>query len=337
MDCSVLYATEYPILWVKLPSHCSVERDHSNRYDFRAQEVDSCTPVPLSSGSALIVRDNRFSMRYDTASSTYTLQIKDVQRPDEGTYQCQIIVATSGNKVTKHVKLTVAQPPVIADNSTRSVVVQENAPAELICHALGSPPPSVSWRRQNNAILPTGGIQYRGNVLKIHSVKKEDRGTYYCVADNGVGKPARRNVAVEVEFPPSIEGGGRKGQALNYPVDLTCSVEAYPRPTITWVHDGIQLSTNQHYVVDNGYITADDFTDTSVRIKKLGKRQLGSYFCRAQNKLGSSEKEFIVVETYEPDCTIGLCSEFSSASSSKFVFFGLYQIIAAFVLFLCIK
>ena len=98
-------------------------------------------------------------MRYDTASSTYTLQIKDVQRPDEGTYQCQIIVATSGNKVTKHVKLTVAQPPVIADNSTRSVVVQENSPAELICHALGSPPPSVSWRRQNNAVLPTGGIQ----------------------------------------------------------------------------------------------------------------------------------------------------------------------------------
>lgn len=57
MDCSVLYATEYPILWVKLPSHCSAERE---TYDIRAQVADSCTPVPLSSGSALIVRDNRF-------------------------------------------------------------------------------------------------------------------------------------------------------------------------------------------------------------------------------------------------------------------------------------
>ena len=97
-------------------------------------------------------------MRYDTASSTYTLQIKDVQRPDEGTYQCQIIVAIN-NKVARHVALNVIEPPIIADNSTRSVVVQENAPAELICHALGSPTPAVSWRRQNNAILPTGGIQ----------------------------------------------------------------------------------------------------------------------------------------------------------------------------------
>jgi len=317
MDCSVLYATEYPILWVKLPSNCEAGRE---TYNYRTQEADSCTPVPLSQGSALIITDTRFSMRYDTASSTYTLQIKDVQRPDEGTYQCQIIVAIN-NKVARHVALNVIEPPIIADNSTRSVVVQENAPAELICHALGSPTPAVSWRRQNNAILPTGGIQYRGNVLKIHSVKKEDRGTYYCVADNGVGKPAQRNVAVEVEFPPSVEyggGGGDVGQALGYSAELVCHVEAYPRPTITWIHEGIQLSTNQHYVVDNGFTTADDFTETSVRIKKLGRRQMGTYYCRAQNKLGSAEREFRVTETYEPNCVVGLCGDFSAGSISLY-------------------
>ena len=81
--------------------------------------------------------------------------------------------------------------------------------------------------------------------MKIHSVKKEDRGTYYCVADNGVGKPAQRNVAVEVEFPPSMDGGGDVSQAVGYSVELVCHVEAYPRPTITWIHEGIQLSTNQ--------------------------------------------------------------------------------------------
>ncbi len=55
MDCSVLYATEYPVLWVKLPSNCKVRN-----YDIRNPDTDSCTPIPLSSGSALIVRDNRF-------------------------------------------------------------------------------------------------------------------------------------------------------------------------------------------------------------------------------------------------------------------------------------
>ena len=57
MDCSVLYATEYPILWVKLPSNCEAGRE---TYDFRTQEADSCTPVPLSQGSALIITDTRF-------------------------------------------------------------------------------------------------------------------------------------------------------------------------------------------------------------------------------------------------------------------------------------
>ena len=90
-------------------------------------------------------------------------------------------------------------------------------------------------------------LQYRGNKLKIHSVKKEDRGTYYCVADNEIGKPARRSVAVEVEFPPSITSFPTSGdvkQAYGYSAELVCQIEAYPKPTITWIHDGIQLATN---------------------------------------------------------------------------------------------
>lgn len=32
--------------------------------------------LPISTGSTLIIRDSRFSLRYDTASSTYTLQVR---------------------------------------------------------------------------------------------------------------------------------------------------------------------------------------------------------------------------------------------------------------------
>ena len=60
----------------------------------------------------------RFAMRYDTASATYTLQLKDVQRSDEGRYECQIIVALN-NKVTQSLFLRVLEPPIINDNSTR--------------------------------------------------------------------------------------------------------------------------------------------------------------------------------------------------------------------------
>lgn len=89
---------------------------------------------------------------------------------------------------------------------------------------------------------------FRGNILKINSVRKEDRGTYYCVAENSVGKGTRRNIAVEVEFSPVISvPRPRLGQALQYDMDLECHVEAYPPPAIVWLKDDVQLANNQHY------------------------------------------------------------------------------------------
>ncbi len=41
---------------------------------------------------------------------------------------------------------------------------------------------------------------FQGNILKFDSIKKEHRGTYYCVATNVVGTGARRNIDVEVSL-----------------------------------------------------------------------------------------------------------------------------------------
>ena len=76
-----------------------------------------------------------------------------------------------------------------------------------------------------------------------------------------------------------------------FSVELGCQIEAFPRPTITWISPKKnQLTTNLNYVVDNGYQTADDRTETTVRIKRLGRQHLGKYICRAQNKLGTKEQ-----------------------------------------------
>lgn len=89
--------------------------------------------------------------------------------------------------------------PFISDNSTRSIIASMGTDVEMHCYASGYPPPRISWRRENNDLLPTGGAVYIGNTLKIYNITKDDRGTYYCIADNGVGKGARRNIGVEVE------------------------------------------------------------------------------------------------------------------------------------------
>ncbi|XP_063392446.1 lachesin [Cydia fagiglandana] len=283
LECSVHYAQEYPVLWL--------------RFD----RIKTTEALPLSYNSGLIIRDSRFSLRYDAASATYTLSVKDIQETDAGWYQCQVIISAS-NKITAEVELQVRTPPIISDNSTRNLVASEGESAVMECYAGGFPPAKISWRRENNAILPTGGSIYRGNTFKIAAVHKEDRGTYYCVAENGVGKGARRNINLEVEFAPVITvPRPRLGQALQYDMDLECHVEAYPPPAIVWLKGEFQLANNQHYSISH-FATADEFTDTTLRVITIEKRQYGLFTCKATNKLGTDEGHVELFETIIPVC-----------------------------------
>ena len=69
--------------------------------------------------------------------------------------------------------------------------------------------------------------------MTIRNITKHDRGTYYCVADNGVIPGSRRAISVEVEFKPEIKvGRPRYGQALLHDAVLHCHVEAFPSPSV---------------------------------------------------------------------------------------------------------
>lgn len=152
LECSVQYAKEYTVLWVK------TGRDRADS-------------LFLSTGSSLVIKDSRFALRYDPSSSTYTLQVKDIQETDAGIYQCQVILSVN-NKISADVELSVRRPPVISDNSTQSLVVSEGQSVQMECYAGGYPHPTITWRRENNAILPTG--EHNVNV--------------HCLAGRGNGR-----------------------------------------------------------------------------------------------------------------------------------------------------
>ena len=281
--CSVLNGFDLPVVWTKINKNALNDQ------------------LLLSHGSTLIIRDTRFTLKYDDVLSTFRLQIKDIQETDAGFYQCKILISLN-NYVYANVELQVRKPPIVSDNSTRAMVVSEGQPVQLNCYAGGFPAPRISWCRENNAILPTGGSIYHGNTLKIPIIHKEDRGTYYCIAENGVGHEARHNISVEVEFAPVITTPRpRLGQALLHDIDLECHVEAYPPPAIVWLKGDVQLSNNQHYSILH-FTTIDQYTDTTIRVITIGKKQYGEYVCRAANKLGTAETKIELFETIAPVC-----------------------------------
>lgn len=86
LTCSVENVTDSPVLWIKL--------DKENG------------PLTISYLDFLILRDDRFSVRHDSAKSTYTLEIKRLEEMDGGTYQCQVLMGAT-KRVTANVKVMV--------------------------------------------------------------------------------------------------------------------------------------------------------------------------------------------------------------------------------------
>lgn len=136
LQCSVQYGTEFSVIWLKTGN---TRNDH----------------VFLSTGTSLVVKESRFALLYDGASATYTVLIKDLQESDAGLYQCAVILSVN-NKITAETRLSVRRPPIITDNSTQAIVSTELESVQMECYATGFPHPTIIWRRENNALLPTG-------------------------------------------------------------------------------------------------------------------------------------------------------------------------------------
>lgn len=208
-------------------------------------------------------------------------------------------------------------PPMIADNSTRSVITSVGDRVILKCYAFGYPNPLISWRRERHKLLPNRMAIYKGNDLVIDHVTKDDRGTYYCVADNGVGQGARRNIGVEVEFPPFVRAGrSLVKQALQYDADLHCHIEAFPSPSIQWVKDGQIINDNQHYQI-NTFVRTDEFIDTTLRVRRIEKKQFGRYLCQAYNKLGINQTTIELVESVNIVCPPACDSGYYASDSIR--------------------
>ena len=269
--------------------------------------------------------DSRMDIKgiFNTTTSTYIFQIKDIKEDDAGVYRCRAIRSIN-EFYDADVELQINKPPFISDNSTLSVVVVEGKEAQLVCDVSGFPPPTITWHRENK-VLPTNRSIYqwvipnkysvtivkrvvvyynianlhRGNVLKITSIVKEDRGVYYCVADIGDGHVQTRNISVEVEYAPFIMASRPCfAQALQYDMDLKCHIEAYPPPVITWYKDGVRLAENQHYNISHCATGIGEYIDTTLRVITIEKQQYGEYFCKAVNDLGHAEAKVELIGKY---------------------------------------
>ncbi|KAM7314981.1 lachesin [Ixodes scapularis] len=97
-------------------------------------------------------------------------------------------------------------------------------------------------------------------------------------------------------------------------MDLQCHIEAFPSPSVLWLKDDYHLTDNQFYQISI-FSTADEFTDSTLRIISIEKKQYGNYTCKAINKLGSDEQVVELYETVNVICPPACDKSYSSGAT----------------------
>ncbi|XP_014241815.1 neural cell adhesion molecule 1-like isoform X1 [Cimex lectularius] len=147
----------------------------------------------LTSGVFTYTNDERFQVLHAEGSDDWTLQIKYVQKKDNGTYECQ--VATGAGIMSHFVNLDIVVPEAFIVGATEYHVVLGGT-INLVCVIEKSPTPPqyVLWYHNSKMInydTSRGGVQVRTEQgqkteshLTIHDAKYTDSGNYTCSASN---------------------------------------------------------------------------------------------------------------------------------------------------------
>uniref|UniRef100_A0A4W3HGG3 Peroxidasin n=1 Tax=Callorhinchus milii TaxID=7868 RepID=A0A4W3HGG3_CALMI len=222
--------------------------------------------------------------RYTTTSSG-GLYIRNVVQADGGQYTCH--ANNNQDSIQATAFIIIKAPPQFTVLPQDQAVVEGHS-VDFHCEAQGNPTPVIAWTK--------GGSQLPGDrrhivqstgTLRISGVAPHDQGQYECQAINIVGA---RQVTVQLTVQHRVTP-----VFITTPADLTvvggtdvqipCSSQGEPEPTVTWSKDGVQITeSGKFHVSPEGFLS----------IRDVGPADQGRYECIARNSIGHSAASMVL-------------------------------------------
>ncbi|XP_034557586.1 neural cell adhesion molecule 1b isoform X3 [Notolabrus celidotus] len=235
--------------------------------------------------------------RNDESSSTLTLYKAGAD--NAGTYKC---VATSGDQQAEStIKVKIFQK-ITFTNAPSPQEFTEGDNANIVCDVISSPPPTVLWKYKGAKIQMEKDVRFKvlsNNHLQIRGIKKTDEGSYTCEGRlMARGEIDLRVIKVVVNVLPTIRVWQSEVNAtaeVGQPAMLTCAVDGYPEPMVTWTRNEAVLETGEKYSFNED--------GSEMTIMDVAKLDEGEYTCIAKNKAGESEQELSLRVFVKPKIT----------------------------------
>nr|XP_029721390.1 LOW QUALITY PROTEIN: Down syndrome cell adhesion molecule-like protein Dscam2 [Aedes albopictus] len=211
-----------------------------------------------------------------------TLIIKDAVVDDSGKYLCVVNNSVGGESVETVLTVTA---PLTAKIEPRTQTVDFGRPAVFTCKFSGNPIKTVSWMKDGKA------LGHSDAVLRIESVKKEDKGMYQCfIRNDQESAQASAELKLGGRFDPPVirEAFPEETRHPGPSVFLKCIAGGNPTPEISWELDGKKITNSDRYQVGQ-YVTVNGDVVSHLNITSLHSNDGGLYKCIASSKVGVAE------------------------------------------------
>ncbi|XP_029941463.1 muscle, skeletal receptor tyrosine-protein kinase [Salarias fasciatus] len=184
-------------------------------------------------------------------------------------------------------------PRIITLLETVDVLLDHNA--TFICEVESRPPAEITWTKNNHQIMYYDSrylTREHGQMLIIPHVRESDNGEYCCVANNGIGEPAKSCGALQLKMKPQIKRHPTNVTLLiESKAVLPCVTLGNPKPDITWLKDDELIKISDRVtILDYG----------ALKIHNIQKEDAGQYRCVARNSFGLAFSKPVTIEVQAP-------------------------------------
>ncbi|XP_043494380.1 Down syndrome cell adhesion molecule-like protein Dscam2 isoform X46 [Polistes fuscatus] len=211
-----------------------------------------------------------------------TLIIREARVEDSGKYLCIVNNSVGGESVETVLTVTA---PLAAEIEPSTQTIDFGRPATFTCNVRGNPIKTISWLKDGKPL----GLEEP--VLRIESVKKEDKGMYQCFVRNdqeSAQATAELKLGGRFEPPQIRQAFGEETLQPGPSMFLKCVASGNPTPEITWELDGKRLSNTERGQVGQ-YVTVNGDVVSHLNISSIHTNDGGLYKCIAASKVGSAE------------------------------------------------